>query len=92
MYATKYYYEIEKWVHKNDYKTNGKNHEPKWYEYNCNDKERERDKTGVYKVIVKNEKGKTKTYEFSYSEWAELKEGQTVKIKVHINGEAEIVK
>ena len=92
VYATKYYYDIERWVHKKDYKTSEKNHEPYWYDYKCAENERTQEKSATYNVVVKTEKGKTKKCELSYSEWAALKEGQTVTMKISMNGEAEIIK
>ena len=91
VYATKYYYEIERWLHKENLKTSGKDQNPYWYEYTYKEKEREGSKSEKYSVVVKTEKDKIKTYDLKYDEWVSLKKGQTLKLKVHIGGNAEIV-
>ena len=91
VYATKYYYEIERWLHKENLKTSGKDQSPYWYEYTYKEKEREGSKSEKYSVVVKTEKDKIKTYDLKYDEWVSLKKGQTLKLKVHIGGNAEIV-
>ena len=72
-------------------KTSGSDQNPYWYEYTYKDKEREGSKSEKYSVVVKTEKDKTKTYDLKYDEWISLKKGQTLKLKVHIGGNAEIV-
>mgnify|MGYP003295666652 CR=1 FL=1 len=91
VYKTKYYYEIERWLHKENLKTSGSDQNPYWYKYTYKDKEREGSKSEKYSVVVKTEKDKIKTYDLKYDEWISLKNGQTLKLKVHIGGNAEIV-
>ena len=48
IYETKYYYEIDKWLHKEYIKTSGNDKEPVWGEYTLKDKERENGRTERY--------------------------------------------
>lgn len=91
VYATKYYYEIERWLHKENLKTSGKDQNPYWYEYIFKEKEREGSKSEKYTVVVKTKKNKIKEYELKYNEWISLKSGQSVKLKTYIDGSAKIL-
>lgn len=91
VYDTKYYYEIERWIHKEDLKTSGKDQNPIWKEYEYKEKEREGSKSEKYTVIVKTKKEKIKEYDLEYDEWITLKQGQKIKLKTYINGKAKLI-
>lgn len=76
VYATKYYYDIDKWVDTgNDYPSSGKDHKPYWNEdYKpMADNIRDTDRSETYTVKLDN----GKTQEKSYSEWKNMKIGDT---------------
>ena len=76
VYATKYYYDIDKWVDTgNDYPSSGKDHKPYWNEdYKpMADNIRDTDRSETYTVKFDN----GKTQEKSYSEWKNMKIGDT---------------
>lgn len=76
VYATKYYYDIDKWVDTgNDYQSSGKDHKPYWNEdYKpMADNIRDTDRSETYTVKLDN----GKTQEKSYSEWKNMKIGDT---------------
>lgn len=91
VYATKYYYEIERWLHKSDERTSGNDKNPVWSDYKIKENEREGSKTETYKVSVVTEKGEEKEFTMKFDEWNSLNTGQTVKLKTYINGKAEIL-
>ena len=91
VYDTKYYYEIDKWVHKEYVKTSGKDKKPYWGEYKYGEKEREGNKTEKYEIIVVNKDNEKNTYKVDYDIWNSLNVGETVKLKVFINGYAELI-
>lgn len=92
VYDTKYYYEIDKWVFKEDKKTKGNDKEPFWTDYECKENERQGDKEEKYKIKTENKKGKIKEYILSFDEWNSLSKGETVKLKVYVDGSAKIKK
>ena len=76
VYATKYYYDIDKWVDTgNDYPSSGKDHKPYWNEdYKpMADNIRDTDRSETYTVKLDN----GKTQKKSYSEWKNMKIGDT---------------
>ena len=91
VYATKYYYEIDKWVHKEYVKTTGTDKNPVWGTYNYKDNEREGPKTEKYMINVINKKEKISEYKMEYEEWITLNPGDTINIKTYITGKAELL-
>ena len=91
VYATKYYYEIDKWVYAETLKASQLDHSPYWPSKELADNEREGTKKEVYKVNVTNEEGEKKTYELKLNEWTSLKVNQEITLKTYIGGNAEIV-
>jgi hypothetical protein len=91
VYATKYYYEIDKWVYSETLKASQYDHSPYWPSKELSEKEREGTKREEYKIQVINEKGELKTYKLSFNEWNSLKVNQEVTLKTYVNGSAEIV-
>ena len=88
IYATKYYYEIDKWMHKEYVKTSGNDHNPYWSEYNYGDKEREGFKSADYYIFVTDEDGETHKYDVKLDLWETFTSGQRVKLKVDVFGHA----
>lgn len=91
VYATKYYYEIERWLHKNYEKTSGSDKSPYWSTYSLKEKEREGTRSEKYIVYITNEDGNKKEYTLSFDEWNVLQQGQKLKLKVYFGGSAEII-
>lgn len=90
IYQTKYYYEIDKWVYKDTVKAQGNDKNPEWPTYKYKNQEREGSRTEEYTVTLEYD-GKTKDFKLSFDEWKSLKKGDVVKLKTHINGDAEII-
>ncbi len=90
IYDTKYYYEIERWVHTRDVTTKGTDHNPKWGEVvlsgatgdHGTGAEREGNRSESYGVIDSD--GKRYTTDEYY--WTDLSEGETLKVLVDRNG------
>ena len=86
IYDTKYYYEIEKWVHERDVTTSGKDHKPYWGETKLapasgkygTGEEREASRTGTYGVTDSEGKRYTADEDF----WRSLEKGQTITVEV----------
>lgn len=91
VYATKYYYEIDKWMHKEYVKTSGNDKTPYWGEYECGNKERKGSNSENYYIYIRNEDGESKKYSVDYPIWQKLQTGETVKLKVYITGKAELI-
>lgn len=87
VYQTKYYYEIEKWIHKRYVETNGSDKNPVWGDVVLADNEREGTRTETYTVeavFVKGRKVKDKvhTYKASKEIWDKLSVGENYKVKI----------
>lgn len=92
VYQTRYYYEIDKWVHERTVTTNGNTMETYWGETNLLENERISSKVESYFVsginTKKNEETKIKV---SFEDWNQLKTDIQVKFKVSL-GYGELVK
>ena len=71
VYDTKYYYEIERWVHNRTEESSGVNIEPYWPEYTLDDDEREGTQKGEYTIEFYVEK-KDKVYEYDCENFEEF--------------------
>ena len=73
IYDTKYYYEIERWVHTDNYRSSGNDKNPYWNEEYLPLKEnmRDTDKTEKYEVFYDNGTDEIK----SYSDWNQMSVG-----------------
>ena len=91
VYATKYYYEIERWVFKENIKTSGNDKNPIWGDFTSTATTRESGRKESYHILTTNEKGKQKEYDLTFSEWDALQIGQKVKLKTYIGGRAELI-
>lgn len=94
IYKTKYYYEIDKWIYDRSNNSSGKDKKPFWNEpKNLTSKERESGRTEKYYIIGfdTNRTDKTEKISVLFETWEKLEIGQTVKLKVSILGEGELI-
>jgi hypothetical protein len=89
VYATKYYYEIDKWVYKCDMTTGGNDHNPYWSDYVCANNERESGRKEFYYINVVTG-DETEEYSIEYNVWQSLQVKDDVKLKVYFGGHAEL--
>lgn len=90
IFSTKYYYEIERWVHERDVTTSGDDHSPQWGEVTLSQAtgehgtgaEREGQRTTTCYVYADDGTSYTADEEF----WNSLELGQQLKVKVDGNG------
>lgn len=87
VYMTKYYYEIDKYVHSRYVETSGTDHEVYWGDVSLGWHEREGRRSETYSVKALNNKDKTKTYSLSYSDWKNLNIGEKVNVKINMLGQ-----
>lgn len=80
IYATKYTYEIERWVHARTETTQGNDLNPVWAAVTLAGNEREADREETYAVEFTDAKGKLHQYEFSEAEWATFALGEACKL------------
>lgn len=81
VYKTKYYYDIDRWVHKTTLYESGINN-PFWPEVNLSSNERTGSKCETYTITGINKKNKTKTYSTSYTLWNDVKVGDTIYVTI----------
>lgn len=91
IYATKYYYEIDRWTHAKYIKSSGNDKDPYWETYEYKSKEREGKKSEIYKITIITEDDKKETYSLDYDIWMKLQKGEIVKLKVYLGGRAELI-
>lgn len=90
VYETKYYYEIQRWIHGRNVKTSGSGLEPYWGEVVLGEKERQGTSSETYTIVGVDEDGEAMKVTVSYDDYMKLEVGATVKVKVSF-GYAEIV-
>ena len=81
VYKTKYYYDIDRWVHKTTLHESGISN-PFWPEPNLSSNERTGSKSENYTITGIDLKKKTKTYSTSYELWNDVKIGDTIDVTV----------
>ena len=87
VYKTKYYYEVDKWLHDRNLTSSGIDSTPYLPDTSMlKSDERTATQRASYTFSGTDDKGDTKTYEASYSDWSDLKAGDTITIKVSIFG------
>lgn len=91
IYATVYYYEVDKWSFSRSVKTRGTDKNAYWGDVELKGKERESGKREFYYIHVKDEDGEKEKLSIDYNEWKKLNAHQTIKVKVNFLGEATIV-
>lgn len=82
VYATKYYYDIWRWIPERTVSTSGNDHNAYWGELNLSDDEREGTHDEKYTVTFTGKKDKTYTYEIPEDEWNGYNIGDKYKIKI----------
>jgi hypothetical protein len=90
VYETKYYYEIQRWIHGRYVKSSGTGLEPYWGEVILGEKERQGSSSETYTIVGVDEDGEQMTVTMSYDDYMKLEIGAVVKVKVTF-GYAEIV-
>ena len=90
VYETKYYYEIQRWIHGRYVKSSGTGLEPYWGEVILGEKERQGSSSETYTIVGVDEDGEQMTVTMSYNDYMKLEIGAVVKVKVTF-GYAEIV-
>ena len=93
IYETKYYYEIDKWMHDRNIKTNGHDKNPYWGEFTLADKEKEGPRTTKYEMTgtVMDKKEKEYTFQISEQEWKTYNIGDEITVTINNLGMVEIV-
>ena len=96
VYATKYYYEIDRWTVVDTAKSSGNDQNPFWPEPKLKDGQQTGAEEEHYFVTAtyekKKNKAETERYEMDFSEWKELKKGEKIELKIDAAGFAEINK
>ena len=85
---------IDKWLYDRSLRTSGNNKEPYWESTDSlTSKERESGRTEKYYIVGfdRNNNEKTEKISVPFDTWNELNIDQTVKLKVSILGEGELI-
>ena len=90
IYDTKYYYEVERWVHERDVVTQGTDHDPQWGKVELSEatgdngvgQEREGSRSATYGVTTSDGKRYTADEDF----WLSLEEGQSIRVMIDADG------
>ena len=87
IYDTKYYYDIDKWVHERTETTSGTGKSTNWATLDLTDKERVEERNSTYTMTgtlhyksFGKEKTKEKSYEIQESWWKEIEAGQVLEL------------
>lgn len=91
VYATKYYYEIDRWTRTRAVTTSGIDKSPYYGEVILADKEREGVRSEDYTLYCHNEKGKEFEYTITKEEWEKLNVGENINAKVNAIGDFELI-
>lgn len=84
IYATKYYYEIDKWVVIDNIVTSGTNKEPYYGEKRLTDKQRYGSKSQTFIMKCTDEEGQTDTYNINHNDWKSINKNDKLKIEVNM--------
>lgn len=88
---TRYYYEVDKWVHSRSITTSGTDKQPYWGEYELEAKEREGSRTEKYTVTAYGSEGVEKTYRVDHEYWLMMEPGDVFDVLVHFDGSIDIL-
>lgn len=83
VYATKYYYKIDRWMPVRSVETSGDTKDPVWGEVKLAKKEREGNRYETYTLKFAGKNGKTYTATLPLDDWNKYSVGDKVKLKVH---------
>lgn len=90
VYQTKYYYDIDKWVEVRTSDASGTDHNPKWNEPTLASDEREGERRSSHHITVSVKGDEEISYTVNEEAWKKLNVGDSLKIKQHHDGTAEI--
>ena len=87
-YATKYYYNIWRWVPSRSAKASGDSHDVYWPDVILSENEREGGRAAEYRFTVENPKknGETSTYRLAESDWNNINVGDSLFITAKRSG------
>ena len=95
VYATKYRYDIERWVFDHEEETRGTTDEPYFATPELTDRQRTNGTGERYTITGSYEARKgdvrTDTYPLTYEQWAPLQVGQSLHVKIHSGGQLELL-
>lgn len=93
IYATKYYYLIDKWLYEKTICSSGVFQKDVYWPdtSDLNSDERSSTRKEAFYVVGINNNDEKKRFEISYSSWEKLELGQKITVKYMINGKGEIV-
>ena len=86
IYATKYYYEIDKWIVVDTITTRGIDKKPYYGEKQLNSNQRWGNKSQAYALRCTDEDGKSNTYTINYDDWNTIQQGDKLEIQVNTFG------
>ncbi|MCR4672574.1 MAG: hypothetical protein K5637_04990 [Lachnospiraceae bacterium] len=87
VYATKYYYDIDRWVETATYRSSGNDHDPYWSsEYTLGDNQRDTIRTEYYDIVLTDDSGKTRTLQKSFPEWSSIDPGKQYTVTKSLTG------
>lgn len=84
IYATKYYYEIDKWIVIDNITTSGTDKEPYYGEKQLTDKQRYGTKSQTFIMKCTDEDGQTDTYNINQDDWKSINKHDKLKIEVNM--------
>lgn len=87
VYATKYYYEIDKWIPKRKIENSGHDHSPVWGEISLSGNEREGSRDSTYYVEGWYKEGKNKKLKVSKDIWERMEKDKSYHVKVDATGD-----
>lgn len=83
VYATKYYYEIDKWKYSHSIKTSGKDKNPYWGEVTLRDKERTGSRGKDFHINCITDSDKQARYSLAEADWQTLNLDDRIEIQVN---------
>ena len=83
VYQTKYYYEIDRWVHERNVTTSGNDKNPYWGDVSLRNNERLGDRIESYQVAGITAKGKSISFDISKSDFAKIQIGSTYLFEIN---------
>ena len=84
VYQTKYYYEIDRWVHARNVTTSGNDKNPYWGELTLDNKERVGNKFEYYQVTGTTPKGKSVSFAISKNDFNKIEVGKTYLFEINL--------
>lgn len=86
IYATKYYYEIDKWIVIDTIETRGTDKKPYYGQKSLTSKQRYGDKSQAYALQCVDEDEKSNTYTINYDDWNVIQAGDKLEIQFGVFG------